>query len=147
MLRRLVSPTTFASALCAVGASPALAEDLPFVGKWDCGVATFSFREGIYNNGSEDMPIQEVQEGTDGSYTLFFTDDYTITLSGFAGGEMGWLSSSAQVSSQTQSSSSRAISNIIRMRFSSARHLKTLVGVSGSVITILSVGFSRGRTS
>ena len=45
-----------------------------------------------YNNGSDDLPILEIQEGTDGSYTLFFDDDYAITLSGFTGDTMGWYS-------------------------------------------------------
>ena len=68
------------------------AEDLPFVGTWDCEVATFTFTPTSYNNGSEDLAISEIQEGTDGSYTLFMPDDYVITLSGFTGDEMGWFS-------------------------------------------------------
>jgi hypothetical protein len=81
---------------CAAAATPALADDLPFVGEWDCGVATFSFSQDSYNNGNEDMPILEVQEGTDGSYTLLFADDYTVSLSGFTDNKMGWLSSSGE---------------------------------------------------
>jgi hypothetical protein len=77
-------------------AAPAGAEDLPFVGNWDCGVGTFVFTSETYNNGSDDLPILEAQQGTDGSYMLFFADDYTITLSGFTGDEMGWLSSSGE---------------------------------------------------
>ena len=77
-------------------AAPAGADELPFVGDWNCGVGTFVFTSQTYNNGSDDLPIQEVQEGTDGSYTLFFADDYTVTLSGFTGDEMGWLSSSGE---------------------------------------------------
>jgi hypothetical protein len=76
--------------------TPASAEDLPFIGKWDCGVGIFVFTSETYNNGSDDLAILEAQEGTDGSYTLFFADDYTITLSGFTGDEMGWLSSSGE---------------------------------------------------
>jgi hypothetical protein len=82
--------------LCMTGAGSSLADELPFVGEWDCGVATFTFTSDTYNNGSEDLPIQEVQEGTDGSYTLFFADDYTISLSGFTDDAMGWLSSSGE---------------------------------------------------
>jgi len=41
--------------------SPATAADeLPFIGTWDCEVATFSFTPTVYNNGSEDLPIEEV---------------------------------------------------------------------------------------
>ena len=79
-----------------VFATPASADDLPFIGKWDCGVGIFVFTPETYNNGSDDLQILEAQEGTDGSYTLFFADDYTITLSGFTGVEMGWLSSSGE---------------------------------------------------
>jgi hypothetical protein len=96
MSSRMVSLALLACTVCATGASRSLADELPFVGEWDCGVATFTFTGDTYNNGSEDMPIQEVQEGTDGSYTLFLADDYTITLSGFTGGAMGWLSSSGE---------------------------------------------------
>ncbi len=67
-------------------------DEYPFVGTWDCEVATFSFTPDVYNNGSEDLPISEIQEGTDGSYTLFLPDDYVITLSGFDGETMGWYS-------------------------------------------------------
>jgi hypothetical protein len=92
---RSLLPPMVAFALYAL-ATPASADELPFVGRWDCGVGTFLFTSEAYNNGSDDLPIQEVQEGTDGSYTLFFADDYTITLSGFTGDEMGWLSSSGE---------------------------------------------------
>jgi hypothetical protein len=96
MPSRLASPALVALVLSAICTGPSRADDLPFVGEWDCGVATFTFTGDTYNNGSEDMPIQEVQEGTDGSYTLFLADDYTITLSGFTGDAMGWLSSSGE---------------------------------------------------
>ncbi len=92
------SPVVMASAaaLSALSTLPAKAQDHPFIGAWDCGVATFSFSETTYNNGSEDMDIQEIQEGSDGSWTLMFADDYFITLSGFNGDQMGWMSSSGE---------------------------------------------------
>jgi len=96
MLARLASPALLAIAVCALNAAPSSADDLPFLGKWDCGVATFTFTADTYNNGSEDMPIEEVQEGSDGSYTLLFADDYTISLTGFTDDAMGWLSSSGE---------------------------------------------------
>jgi hypothetical protein len=96
MPSRLARPALLAFALSATSAIPARADDLPFLGEWDCGVATFTFTADTYNNGSEDMPIQEVQEGSDGSYTLLFAQDYTITLSGFTDDAMGWLSSSGE---------------------------------------------------
>ena len=85
-----------AAALWAAGALGAqAAEDLPFVGTWNCEVATFTFTPTTYNNGSEDLAIRDRQEGTDGSYTLFFDDDYTVTLSGFSEDAMGWFSPSS----------------------------------------------------
>lgn len=78
--------------LAASSTGAARSDGLPFVGTWDCEVQTFTFTASTYNNGSEDLPIQEVQEGSDGSYTLFFVDDYIITLSGFTGDTMGWFS-------------------------------------------------------
>ncbi|HEY9058291.1 MAG TPA: hypothetical protein VIN77_14165 [Aurantimonas sp.] len=71
------------------------AEELPFIGSWDCEVAIFTFTPTTYNNGSDDLAIEEVQEGSDGSYTLLFADDYFITLSGFIGDSMGWFSSAS----------------------------------------------------
>jgi hypothetical protein len=64
----------------------------PFIGSWDCEVAVMTFTGYIYNNGEEDIPIQEVQENSDGSYTLLFAGDYFFTLSGFTPNQMGWLS-------------------------------------------------------
>lgn len=64
----------------------------PFIGAWDCEVAVMTFTGYIYNNGEEDIPIQEVQENSDGSYTLLFAGDYFFTLSGFTPNQMGWLS-------------------------------------------------------
>jgi len=95
MQLRFLTPAAAAFALLTL-AAPSIADELPFVGQWDCGVATFVFTPETYNNGTDDLPIQEVQEGTDGSYTVFLADDYTITLSGFTGDEMGWLSSNGE---------------------------------------------------
>jgi hypothetical protein len=69
--------------------------DYPFVGVWDCEVAEMTFTPTLYNNGSEDLPIREIQEGSDGSYTLLFDGDYFITLSGIRDDRMGWYSSSS----------------------------------------------------
>jgi hypothetical protein len=74
-------------------ALPAAAqEDYPFVGEWDCEVATFVITNDVYNNGSEDMAILEVQEGTDGSWTLFFEGDYFFTVGDITPDSMSWLS-------------------------------------------------------
>lgn len=92
----MILRSLLAAALLAMAPASALAsEELPFLGTWDCEVATFTFTPTTYDNGSEEMPIEEVQEGSDGSYTLLFADDYFITLSGFTGDTMGWFSSAS----------------------------------------------------
>ncbi len=77
-------------ALCTLPA--AAAARWPFLGKWDCGVAEFTFTRTTYNNGSEDMPIKKVEKTKDGSYTLRFADGYSIGLSGFTKDTMAWFS-------------------------------------------------------
>ena len=76
----------------AAGSVQPAGAEYPFEGAWDCEVAMFTFTPFTYNNGSEDLPIEEIQEGSDGSYTLLFEDGYYITLSGFTGNSMGWFS-------------------------------------------------------
>ena len=85
-------PLLAAALLAFLPATASASDDLPFLGTWDCEVATFTFTPTTYDNGSEELPIEEVQEGSDGSYTLLFADDYFITLSGFTGDTMGWFS-------------------------------------------------------
>ncbi|WP_102959165.1 hypothetical protein [Mangrovicella endophytica] len=67
-------------------------EELPFVGVWDCEVATFTFFHDFWNNGTDDIPIQETQENTDGSYTLFSSDEEYVTVGDFTPDSMTWLS-------------------------------------------------------
>jgi hypothetical protein len=50
-------------------------------------------------------------------------------------------SRSRRRSARTQSSPSRVMSSMVRTRVSSARHLKTVVGVRWSAISMLSVWF------
>jgi hypothetical protein len=68
----------------------------PFEGRWDCEVAEFNITSSIYDTGGERLAIREIQEGSDGSYTLFFDNGYLITLSGFTGSDMGWFSHASQ---------------------------------------------------
>ncbi|NDV85165.1 hypothetical protein GTW51_00445 [Aurantimonas aggregata] len=81
-----------AALLAFVPATASASDDLPFLGTWDCEVEIFTFTPTTYDTGSEALAIEEVQEGSDGSYTLLFADDYLITLSGFTGDTMGWFS-------------------------------------------------------
>ena len=67
--------------LSASGLSARAQEDYPFTGEWNCDGAPFVFTSTVYSTGEDDFNIQEVQEGSDGSYTLFLTDEVYITLS------------------------------------------------------------------
>ncbi len=63
----------------------------PFVGMWDCEVATFTFEETTYNNGSETLPIENIVP-RDNSFVLSFADNYSITLDMNGTDRMQWLS-------------------------------------------------------
>lgn len=72
-------------------AGPALADEYPFVGTWDCEVAIFSFTDQIYNNGSDNMQITDV--ATEGSgYILTFEDDYQLSVAVNPDGTLAWFS-------------------------------------------------------
>ncbi len=66
-------------------------EDYPFVGSWDCGVATFAFTNTTYNDGTETYPIRSVSR--DGSnYTLRFGNGYLIGLGAVTETGLTWVS-------------------------------------------------------
>ncbi|WP_069058431.1 hypothetical protein [Sinorhizobium sp. RAC02] len=56
-------------------------EDYPFTGEWECDGAPFVFTSTVYSIGDDSYDIQEAQEGSDGSYSLFLSDEVYITLS------------------------------------------------------------------
>ena len=56
-------------------------EDYPFTGEWECDGAPFVFTATVYSIGDDSYDVQEVQEGSDGSYSLFLSDDVYVTLS------------------------------------------------------------------
>jgi hypothetical protein len=89
---RFIAHLLAAVALAASLPASAVAQDYPFVGEWDCEVATFVITNDVYNNGDQDMPIEEVQEGTDGTWTLFFADGYFFTVGDITADSMTWLS-------------------------------------------------------
>jgi hypothetical protein len=79
-----------AASIALLASAPAQAAS-PFVGAWDCGVATFTFTETTYNNGSETMRMTRVEKkGAD--YVLSFPDKYKIMLSGISAKTMSWYS-------------------------------------------------------
>ena len=63
----------------------------PFVGAWDCGVATFTFTATSYNNGSETLPIETVIPRAN-SFVLGFADGYSLSLDMEGADRMQWLS-------------------------------------------------------
>jgi len=67
------------------------ARDAPYAGRWDCGVATFSFTADSYDAGEGPMPIRKVEK-QDGNYILSFDGNYQIGLSSVTPTSMQWLS-------------------------------------------------------
>lgn len=56
-------------------------DDYSFTGEWECDGAPFVFTSTVYSIGDDSYNVQEVQEGSDGSYSLFLSDEVYITLS------------------------------------------------------------------
>jgi hypothetical protein len=68
-------------------------EDYPFTGEWECDGAPFVFTSTVYSIGDESFNVQEVQEGTDGSYSLFLSDEVYIYLSAITADTLDFSSS------------------------------------------------------
>ena len=66
-------------------------QNYPFVGRWDCEVATFTFTETAYNNGSETLRMTRVEK-KGANYLLTFPKNYTIMLAGITPTRMSWAS-------------------------------------------------------
>jgi hypothetical protein len=80
------------AAISLATAAPCLAADnAPYTGTWDCGVATFSFTKDTYDAGEGPMPVRKVEK-EDGNYILSFDDNYQIGLSSVTKTSMQWLS-------------------------------------------------------
>lgn len=75
----------------AITAPGSAAGHAPYLGSWDCGVATFSFTKDTYDAGDGPMPIRKVEK-EDGNYILSFDDNYQIGLSSVTQTSMQWLS-------------------------------------------------------
>ncbi|WP_128516576.1 hypothetical protein [Tabrizicola thermarum] len=66
-------------------------EPYAFVGRWDCGVQTFTFTNTTYNTGDTTYPIQSVRR--DGrNYTLRFANGYVIALVAVTETGLTWVS-------------------------------------------------------
>ncbi|MGQ3209685.1 MAG: hypothetical protein ACT6U0_23600 [Shinella sp.] len=66
-------------------------EEPPYVGTWDCEVATFTFTADAYDSGEGPMPILK-SEKDGGAYILTFADDYRIGLANITDTDMDWAS-------------------------------------------------------
>ena len=70
---------------------PASAAELPFIGKWDCGVGTFSFTAKTYDAGEGPMKIKGVKrEGN--QYILSLPHGYKIGVGSVTAKTMHWFS-------------------------------------------------------
>lgn len=81
-----------AAAIAFANTSPSFAaKDAPYIGSWDCGVATFSFTQNTYDAGEGPMPVRKIEK-QDGNYILSFDDNYQIGLSSVTKTSMKWVS-------------------------------------------------------
>lgn len=78
-LARLAAASLFLVAASTLSAQAQ--EDYPFTGEWECDGAPFVFTSTVYSIGEDSYDVQEVQEGSDGSYTLFLSDEVYVYLS------------------------------------------------------------------
>jgi hypothetical protein len=62
-----------------------------FVGRWDCGVETFTFTNTTYNDGTTTFPIRSVAR--DGrNYVLRFANGYVLALGAVTDTGLTWVS-------------------------------------------------------
>ena len=81
-----------AAAIAFANTPPSFAaEDAPYIGSWDCGVATFSFTKNTYDAGEGPMPVRKIEK-QDSNYILSFDDNYQIGLSSVTKTSMQWVS-------------------------------------------------------
>lgn len=52
-----------------------------FAGKWTCEGKAYTISAAAFNDGGKDQPIIEAQEGTDGGYALFLTEESLVAVS------------------------------------------------------------------
>ena len=76
----------------APGPSAQAAPKYPFVGRWNCEVATFTFSDKVYNNGSENMPIRRIVPAGKNQYRLEFDKGYRIVVQVVNAQKMNWMS-------------------------------------------------------
>ncbi|WP_421581319.1 hypothetical protein [Shinella sp. M31] len=89
-LARLVAASLL---LLATATAVQAQEDYPFTGEWECDGAPFVFTSTVYSIGDDSYDVREVQEGSDGSYSLFLSDEVYITLSDITADTLDFSSS------------------------------------------------------
>jgi hypothetical protein len=90
MSRRLLAlPLLLALPACTQDSGPS--EPYAFVGRWDCGVQTFTFTNTTYNDGTDTYPILDVRRD-DRNYTLRFANGYVIALAAVTETGLTWVS-------------------------------------------------------
>lgn len=90
-MRIITLPTVFLLGLAGCVSQVPSADPYPFVGSWDCGVATFRFTDTTYNNGSNTYAIRSVAR--DGrNFTLWLGDGSTIGLAAVTETGLTWVS-------------------------------------------------------
>ncbi|WP_333815808.1 hypothetical protein [Tabrizicola sp.] len=89
MFPRLALPLCLALTACTQDSGPS--EPYAFVGRWDCGVQTFSFTNSTYNNGTDTYRMQSVSRDVR-NYTLRFANGYTIVLAAVTDTGLTWVS-------------------------------------------------------
>lgn len=71
--------------------SASAAQEAPYLGAWDCGVAIFWFTPHGYDNGSSILPIRHIEMNR-GVYTLKFDGGYRIALFDVTPTTLSWYS-------------------------------------------------------
>lgn len=93
---RIVTMWIAGSLLAAHGHAMAQgAPAYPFVGRWDCEVATFTFTPTTYNNGSETMKILKIRKYSNKDFGLTFAKGYRIGLNDITKTKMLWSSAAS----------------------------------------------------
>ena len=79
---------------CETKAPIGPAAGLPFLGKWDCQVSTFTFTAGTYSPGlgSAELRLTRVEKYGDDTFGLTFADGYRLGLIDVTATTMIWSS-------------------------------------------------------
>ena len=78
-------------AACTAAGQGAKAYNLPFEGRWDCGVAVFTFTDTSYNNGTDWLDYESIEPEGRG-HVVRFRDGYFFAVYINADGTLDWVS-------------------------------------------------------